>query len=190
MLPPKLNGFITRNWGCGEAGKRELRAASSPPLYSFSRSINVPLLVLRVLAADDVHVALALPPHALSFPSACQFLSLVLRPSAVCRPGGPVDGARTLHPSHSFLTLLRTFIPRTCCWRSAVAVVVSAGRAGERHCERARVGVCVVAEARRGTAAGAARRVRRNGMRRVRASMVVENWRRGGVVVVAGRGVR
>lgn len=115
MLPPKPNGLIACNWGCGEVGRRKLRTASSPPLPpSPPRSINVPLLVLWVLAADDVHVALALPPHALSLPSAFQFLarslSCPLPTRRACRRRtylAPVaqllDAAAHLHPADLLL---------------------------------------------------------------------------------------
>lgn len=93
---------------------------------------TIPLLVLGVLAADDVDVFAALSAHALQKKSHHQRL----RCSFSCCPEeedeeesfvasvplslGPLfvllgfASLRTLHPSHSFLTELRTFIPRVC----------------------------------------------------------------------------
>lgn len=56
--------------------------------------------MFRILRANDIHVSLS--PNAL-----CHRLA----------PSGKesIHAELTLHPSQSFLTLLRTFIPRSCC---------------------------------------------------------------------------
>jgi hypothetical protein len=82
-----------------------------------------------------------------------------------------------LHPSHSFLTELRTFMPRFCgavCSRSPLKRVVrSASVLGRESALQAQVGVWMCVWMKRERRAGRAKRVRRRGRRRERASMVV-----------------
>lgn len=88
-----------------------------------------------------------------------------------------------LHPSHSFFTLDRTFIPRVCCVcppirtalnRPASAVMLVVGPA-VRGAEAAIVGRSAelqVWRVRLGAAMAEERRVRRSGRRNVRASIL------------------
>jgi len=93
-------------------------------------SLPLPLLVLRIQRADDVHAARPLlssfPPDALLNVNFRPFrLFPILHPAhsrlPMCHPKSSHYMAQhrskiehTLQPSHIFLTELRTFIPRTC----------------------------------------------------------------------------
>jgi hypothetical protein len=74
----------------------------------------VPLLVLGVLAANDVDVFTALSTHTL------QTVRISMLPFLFADrwiPAYLLPIVRTLQPSHSFLTELRTFIPLVC-WKA------------------------------------------------------------------------
>lgn len=75
----------------------------------------VPLLVLGVLAADDVNVFTALSAYTLQI--LYQYIILLQASYLFLSARSAGDCFRTLQPSHSFLTELRTFIPLVC-WKA------------------------------------------------------------------------
>jgi hypothetical protein len=81
-----------------------------------------------------------------------------------------------LHPSHSFLTDDRTFMPRVCCCirrpvNRAVRLVI-VGEAALLLCRHGRAAGVWIARVMVGRRAGVERKVRRSGRREVRASIV------------------
>ena len=88
----------------------------------------LPLLMLRIILADDVHPPF--PLHTLFHTQQCQPLSFTQphtieppqksgigegwRRTSRGRGNGRKRDIRTMHPSHSFLTELRVFMPLVC----------------------------------------------------------------------------
>ena len=106
--------------------------SSPPPIPTYEQSPSpLPLLMLRIPITNNIHIPF--PPHALSSPQnkSASLTHLKKRRTATtcaatCRKAHAgeekgqkkerkeVAAKRTLHPSHNFFTLVRTFMPLTC----------------------------------------------------------------------------